>query len=230
MSDPVQSLKPTQVQALVVLMAEARGLTNAQLKELAGFVLTGADRKKLVERGLITSEKSDLPRKPYLHSLTDYGWREVRQLHQARPKGANSAVRTLLCLLGNVTRSLEARRVSTGEFFSPLPAVAPEPVAPAQATPEPVVTAGDLSTEAAVRVAYGELARPGEWLALADLRAKLAGADRAALDGTLRAMARQDGVRIIPVADSKNVSSRDREAALRIGDEDNHAITITAGA
>ncbi len=46
-NDDVPSLTPNQILALVVLMAEARELTNNDLKELAGFALTGADNAKL---------------------------------------------------------------------------------------------------------------------------------------------------------------------------------------
>jgi hypothetical protein len=39
-------------------------------------------------------------------------------------------------------------------------------------------------------------------------------------------MVHKDGVRIIPVANSKALQPRDRAAALRIGEEDNHALWI----
>jgi len=61
---------------------------------------------------------------------------------------------------------------------------------------------------------------------LADLRERLGGLDRATVDDALRAMVHRDGVRIIPVANSKALQPRDRAAALRIGEEDNHALWI----
>jgi hypothetical protein len=39
-------------------------------------------------------------------------------------------------------------------------------------------------------------------------------------------MAVQPGVRLIPVANQKTLSTRDREAALRFGGEENHAFAI----
>jgi hypothetical protein len=37
-----------------------------------------------------------------------------------------------------------------------------------------------------------------------------------------------NGVRIIPIANSKGLDTRDREAALRMGGEDHHALSIDA--
>ena len=42
----------------------------------------------------------------------------------------------------------------------------------------------------------------------------------------LKWMAVQPGVRLIPVANLKSLSTRDREAALRFGGEENHAFAI----
>jgi hypothetical protein len=61
---------------------------------------------------------------------------------------------------------------------------------------------------------------------LAALRERLADVDRGAVDSALRAMARQHDVRIIPVANTKSLTDRDRDAALRIGMEDNHTLAI----
>jgi hypothetical protein len=198
-------LTPTQIQALVVLMAEARDLTNNELKELAGFSLTGADNAKLVKLGLVETDKSH---RPYSHGLTDKGWRAARELHLTPPTRASAATKTLLVLLANVQRALERQEVSHAEFFKRGGMVVE-------------------STESAVRTAYARLASaPGGWVGLAALRADLADIDRASLDDTLRTMARQEGVRIIPIADTKNLDATERAAALRIGGQDNHAIAI----
>lgn len=83
--------------------------------------------------------------------------------------------------------------------------------------------------EERIRAAYRELAKaPGTWVGLADLRDRLGDADRAVVDDALRAMLRRDGVRIIPVANSKSLTARDRAAAVRIGEEDNHTLSIGA--
>jgi hypothetical protein len=210
------SLTPTQVQALVVLMAQARELTNAEMKELAGFALTGADNKKLENLGLVVTDRSH---RPFSHQLTDKGWRLAREIHTSTPpKAGGSAIKTLFVLLANLHRSLDRLQVSHGEFFKQGGTVVPRPVTTDAQAPD---------VETMIRAAYRDLAtRPGDWVGLADLRERLGPVDRTAVDDTLRAMLRQDGVRIIPVANTKALKPRDREAAVRIGDEDNHALAI----
>lgn len=81
---------------------------------------------------------------------------------------------------------------------------------------------------------------PGEFIGLADVRDKLdaRGISRDDQDRALREIEmagrtqRGDHIgsqaaRIIPVANTKALKPRDRAAALRIGDEDNHAIAIS---
>jgi hypothetical protein len=81
--------------------------------------------------------------------------------------------------------------------------------------------------EQRIRAAYAKLAtEPAGWVSLADLRDQLADIPRAELDTALKWMAVQPGVRLIPVANQKSLSTRDREAALRFGGEDNHAFAI----
>ncbi|MFF3869063.1 hypothetical protein [Micromonospora sp. NPDC001898] len=220
------SLTPNQIQALVVLMVEARKLTNAELRDLAGFALTGKDNKKLVELGLVETDRS---RRMLSHELTDEGWRVMRQLHTgAPPRAGRSASRSLFTLLGNLHRGLDRLRISHADFFKQTAADPAGPPATAGDAPPAAATAGGDVAEL-VRAAYRELAAtPGAWVGLADLRDHLDGTDRAAVDAALRALVRQDGVRIIPVANSKSLTARDRAAAVRIGDEDNHTLSIGA--
>ncbi|WLS44569.1 hypothetical protein Q3V37_24765 [Micromonospora profundi] len=225
----VPSLTSNQINALVVLMVEARRLTNVELRELAGFSLTGKDNKRLIDLGLV---ETDRDHRPFAHELTDEGWRVARQLHTAAPpKGAGSATRSLLTVLANLHRSLDRLRVSHGDFFKQTDGAGPAASTqePPVSTPEPAVTpdAAAADVQALVREAYRELAAaPGAWVGLADIRDRLADTDRTALDATLRAMVGQENVRIIPVANTKSLTSRDRAAAVRIGNEDNHALAI----
>lgn len=215
-------------------MVEARELTNSELKELAGFTLTGSDNAKLVKAGLVTTDRSH---RPFSHELTEKGWHVVRKLHHsAAPPQAKSATRSLLTVLANTHRALDRLRVSPADFFQQ--ASAPEPATTGDA---PVVTsdvvAGERDHRAGenlgadipqlIRSAYRDLASSaGAWVGLADLRDHLVVQDRATVDEALRALVRQPGVRIIPVANSKALTTRDRAAAVRIGDEDNHTLSI----
>lgn len=209
-SEVIPNLTPNQINALVVLMVEARELTNSELRELAGFALTGSDNAALVKHGLVETDRSH---RPFSHQLTDKGWAVVRRLHTAPPpKRGGSATRSLFTLLTNVSRSLERRHISHADFFA-----------------HPSVPAGEGTTDLQplIRAAYRELAAsPGDWVGLADLRERLADQDRSMVDAGLRALVRQDGVRIIPVANTKALTARDRAAAVRIGEEENHALSI----
>jgi hypothetical protein len=207
-NESVPSLTPNQILALVVLTAEAREVTNTDLKELAGFSLNGADNKKLEALGLVETDRSH---RPFSHHVTKKGRDVVDELHTTTPpKAGGSAIRSLFTLLKNLHRALGEG--STAEFFSrergPKPA------------PEPDV-------EQRIRAAYDMLPKQaGGWVGLADLRDRLPDLDRAAVDAALRAMAREPGVRIIPVANSASLQPRDRAAALRLGDQDNHVLSI----
>jgi hypothetical protein len=204
------NLTPNQVYAMVVLMAEAREVGNGELKDLAGFALTGENKNKLNELGLVESRKIN---RAFAHQLTDKGWRYMREtLHTTEPnRQGRSALRSMYTLLANLSRSLDRLQVPPGEFFKQT---------------APVIAVGD-GPESRIRAAYEALApAPGEWVGLADLRDRLTDLDRSTVDTALRAMARQDGVRVIPVANTKSLTERDRAAALRIGTEDNHTLAI----
>lgn len=200
------NLTPTQIYALVVLMAEAREVDNKELQELAGFTITGKDRSTLNDLGLVESRKVN---RTYAHQLSDKGWRFVREeVHRTEPnRRGGSALRSMYTLLANLHRSLDRLQVPYAEFF------------------KQTAVAEDVETR--IRSAYHGLApAPGEWVGLADLRDRLADLDRSTVDTALRSMARHDGVRIIPVANTKALTDRDRAAALRIGTEDNHTLAI----
>jgi hypothetical protein len=237
--EALPNLTPNQINALVVLMVEARELTNTELRELAGFALTGADNAMLVRLGLVATVRSQ---RPFSHELTDHGWHVARRLHTARPpRQSGSATRSLLTVLGNVHRALAGRRISPAEFFRQAPTGAdPSPAGdPTHAgdagqaghAGEVAVPAGSTvdDPQALVRAAYRELAvTPGDWVGLADLRELLDEVDREVVDDALRALVRQPDVRIIPVANTKSLTTRDRAAAVRIGDEESHALSIGA--
>lgn len=199
-------LTPNDILVLVVLMAEARELDNNELKGLAGFALTGADNTRLEKtNGLIETDRTH---RPFSHQLTEKGWGFVRELHtNAPPAQSKSATRSLFTLMANLNRALERQHVSHGEFF------------------KQSANSGDAQSQ--IHVAYQSLPKaPGGWVGLADLRDALPDLDRKIVDEALLAMVDRDGVRIIPAANTKALKPRDRAAALRIGNEDSHAIAI----
>lgn len=101
---------------------------------------------------------------------------------------------------------------------------APEAVAVAGPTPGPEAEA---DIEVRVRVAYSELAgEPGTWVSLTKLRPLLGDVSRAEVDDMLRRMNRMPDVNIVPESNQKTLTPQDREAAVTIGDQDKHLLSI----
>lgn len=220
-TDPALSVP--ELAALVVLMAEARELTNPEMTELAGISLTGPTRLRLMEKGLVDSRKVG---RPYAHQLTDKGWRVCRELTTGtRPARPGTAGNALLVLLANLHRGLETRRISHAEFFAH-PAGDPGPGDPGDPGPGP-----GADVDARIRAAYRDLAASdGAWVGLADLRDALPDVDRDTLDAALRRLDRAPDAHVIPSANLKALTARDRAAAVTLGGEASHVLSVEGGA
>jgi hypothetical protein len=215
-ADPrLGKLRPVQIAALIVLMAEAREISNGELQDLVGFTLTGRDRVGLVDLKLIESRKLD---RSFAHQLTEDGWRTCKNLAEAgAPVRGNTLGRALYVLLAELQQALERARLSHAEFFTAEQVEDIEGVDP---------VAADV-LDSRIRSAYHSLAKePEGWVGLADLRPALGAVDRAEVDAALRKLSRVPGVRLHPLANFKSLTVADREAAVRIGDEDIHALAI----
>lgn len=218
----LETLAPIQVSALVVLMAEARELSNTEMAELVGFSLTGADRTELVDLKLIESRKVG---RSFAHQLSDDGWRTCKNLSDVGgPITKSTLGRALNVLLVNLERSLERINMSHADFFTD-----GQITARTSMDHDRIEQFSAEVLESRIRSTYADLAKePGGWVGLADLRPALGAVDRADVDAALHALSRVPGVRLHPVANFKSLTSADREAALRIGDEDLHALAIEA--
>jgi hypothetical protein len=190
--------------ALLVLMAEARELTNAELRDLAGFTLDGACRRRLNELGLVISTKAG---RAYVHDLTDDGAvRCQTELSVQRPSRAGYAGGALYVVLAGLRRHLEATGGTLGELFT-----------------------ADLGHR--VENAYLVLAsRPGDAVSLLALREHLDDVPTDRLDRALTALADRSDVHLRAEADQKSLSEQDRLAALVLGGSPRHTLMIeTAG-
>jgi hypothetical protein len=239
-SRPKMSQRATA--SLIVLMASARELSNPELSELSGFVLDGSDRRQLNELGLVTSRRVGRPTR--MCSRRRAG---ARRADCSGPSGRPRRVvrRGAVRVAGGGGRRPRPGRPHPGRVLrrepgrGRAPSARPEgaheaeqarrrpsrkPTAPVEA-----VEADPRAVESAIREAYADLAdRDGGWVGLAPLRARLGTYSRAEVDRALRSLVVQPDVHIIPVANLKSLTSADREAALRLGGEDNHAIAIEA--
>jgi hypothetical protein len=193
--------------ALITLMAEAREVSNNELEELAGFRLTGAERRVLNELGLVTSVQ-ERNNRPYRHELTGAGWDWcTTELTSVTPPRSQSAGGALYAVLGSLARFLERSGLQLEEVFE----------------------AGELALDRQVRAAYAAVAaEPHAWVGLAALREALNGSGRDEVDQALHRLNRAADVNIIPESNQKVLTREDRDAAIRIGGEDRHLIAIVA--
>lgn len=199
---PEQRLTMRERAALLVLMAEARELTNAELRELAGFTLDGASRRRLNDLGLVIST---LVGRAYVHDLTDDGAvRCQAELSAQRPPRAGYAGGALYALLAGLRRHLEATGGTLGEIFA-------------------------VDLEHRVETAYRLLApRPGDTVSLRALREHLDDVPTNRLDRALTALADRPGVHLRSEADQKSLTEQDRRAALVLGGSPRHTLVLEA--
>jgi hypothetical protein len=186
--------------ALLVLMAEARALTNAELKTLAGFPLDGQPRKRLNELGYVTST---LVNRAYEHELTDAGAvRCTDELSGLRPTRSGSAGGALYTVLAGLRRHLERTGESLPDIFQP-------------------------NTLAQVEAAYIRLTRGrGGTVRLTEVRKELGGVPRQEVDRALHSMANREDVHIRSSADQKTLTEHDRAAAVVLGGVSRHFLMI----
>jgi hypothetical protein len=198
-------LTGTERAVLLVLMAASRPVPNPELVAL-GPKLEKAGRDKLNQLGLIESDRTG---GRFVHELTDRGWRLCRDLLTADPPPrATGPAKTLHTFLAAFDGYLRRADLSLAEVFS-TPAETP------------------LSIEDRIRTSYAALApRPGAWLALARLRENLADLARDDLDTTLGALYRAATVSLIPEENQKVLTAADHAAALEVGNQAKHLISI----
>ncbi len=159
-----------------------------------------------------------------IHELTDKGWAWCRDELSVREPPANSRstlVSGLYVLLGGFDQYLRQQHLSLADVFGPTIKDAAD-VPPAE-EPEPE---GDL--ESRIRIAYRELVKePRGWVGLVDLRPKL-GAPATEVDAALKELSRAGKVHLVPEDNRKALTAADHKAAIRIGGEDNHLLSIEA--
>lgn len=121
----------------------------------------------------------------------------------------------LYAILSGVSRYLEYSGQSLADVFQQRST---------DARPKP----GDI--DEIITSAYLSLAgEPGEFVQIRELRARLGDVSRDELDSALERLYRAQQVNLIPQSNQRTLSEADREAALRIGDESKHIISIRRG-
>ncbi|ATE53273.1 hypothetical protein [Actinosynnema pretiosum] len=202
-------LSTKQTAAMLALMVIAREVSNPDLEKAVGFTLTGQDRTKLNDEGLVESRQ----KRCYYHKLTDEGWKWCSEEFRADGPPPTSQSSTLTNALYLVTSGVDGyfRRegVELNEVFE---------------------TGEELTTEEIeerVRKAYRKLARtPRAWVALAELRSRLGGIPHGQVTSVLKELSRTERVKLEPESNRKALTQADHDAAVRIGGDDKHSISI----
>ena len=197
---------------MIALMALNKETRNAELRGRYGLDVKKPMRVKLNREGLVQSRS--LGAKGFAHELTDAGWAWVVAELDAQqvPPRAGSAGGALYALLNGLKVALDARGMVIQELFDQSELTAPR---------QP----GSLRDR--IRQAYRNLSsRPWDWVELRDLRVQLGDWPRREVDLELVRMFREKGVNLTLHEDLRRLTEADRDAALRIGVDDMHLISM----
>ncbi|MFF0312413.1 hypothetical protein ACFYSC_33700 [Streptosporangium sp. NPDC004379] len=219
-----------EMAVLVVLMAETEGISNPELQERYGLKLDGKSRKKLNDLKLVESRKQG---RAFVHTLTDHGWARMGEMIEAGiPLPSGSAGAMCRVLLTGLSRFLTRTGQAPADFFHPGSDLYPggDEDGPLEEAPDGAgPPAGEADVTERIRAAYAELApRPGARVGLARLRPLLGGFTRDEVDRALKGMIHLPEVSIVPENNQKTLTPEDRAAAVVIGDQDKHLISIGA--
>jgi hypothetical protein len=200
---------------MIALMALNRAVPNAELDKKYKLNLKKAQRERLNRDGLVASE--NVPKIGYMHELTDKGWAWVtKELSAAAPARAGSAGGALYALLNGIEKALERRDMRLAEFFAATANAARESGEP---------KAKPLAIQ--IRHAYRKLAkRSRDWVSLRELRPLLNGAHKTEIDNALKEMFTARDINLTLEEDQKRLTAEDRAAAIRIGRDDLHFISM----
>ena len=211
-------LTPSESAILIVLMSEAREISNTELVARFGLDVRKTNRDKLNRLRYVASRKEG---RTYVHALDDKGWVRVQHdLHFDSPR-ARALGAALFALHTNLRDRVLPRTGyrSFTEMFShaaDLPTAADEPVAEKKD-----------NLEERIRDAYASLAdEPGSWVSLARLRPLFGDVDRSDLDQALQRLGRSPDVNIVPESNQKALGTEEINAAVRIGGQDKHLLAI----
>lgn len=212
-----EDLNGTEAAVLLVLMAEASPVKNSELRAM-GPELAKPSRDKLKNAGLIEVNSSV---RPMTLELTDKGWRICGELIGGEPPARSTgAGKAMFTVLAGLRRWLDRTDSRPADVFSAR-GDEPAPAEQTETTPETV------DIEASIRTAYARLARePGSTVRLSRLRNELRDIPRPDLDDALARLRRAADVSLIPEENQKTLTDEERAAAVVVGNQQNHLLSI----
>jgi hypothetical protein len=201
-------LPQDQLDKLIAIASFGGSASNSELNQRYQITLTGRQRISLEERGFVSSSRKN-GSAPFDLELTEEGRELCRKALQSGPdSSANRSHRINQGMFEHLAGLLAANGLDVFDLIT--------------AHTEPVP-----ATKEALSTAYFALApRPGAWVSLSDLRPELEGVDRESLDQLIHDLHVAGDVTLIPEENRRSITPDDRAAAIRIGGEDRHLISI----
>ncbi|CAM3906289.1 hypothetical protein KIPE111705_30860 [Kibdelosporangium persicum] len=204
--------------ALLALMTFVGEASNTEIKDRYRFTIDKGTRERLKELDLITVHQARQLRNAYVHTLTEEGWRRCREELDAEPSGrVDKGYRLLYGVLRLLGEHLTRWDLKLADLFNEKP------------QPDSVETRGyaDSDIDEEIRSAYRVLAaQPRAWVSLTRLREKLAHLSRGELDAGLVRLNMNPQAQLIPEENQKVLTVADQAAAIRLGGEDKHVLSI----
>lgn len=197
---------------MIALAALGGKLSNAELDKVYKLDLKRDFREKLNRDGLLESQKEN---RSFVHSLTAKGWQYVEsEMGADVPPGSGSAAGALYALLAGL-KPAAARAGSLKALITGSTGRSDQTRQPADDIPQQIHNA------------YRSLAkRPRDWVQLRDLRLKISGAAKSEVDSTLKRMFLDKEINLTLNDDQGSLTQADYEAAIRIGANDMHMLSI----
>ncbi|MCY1141843.1 hypothetical protein OWR29_27925 [Actinoplanes sp. Pm04-4] len=202
-------LTPSEGAILMVLMVEAREVLNTELKAKYGLDVRKEQRDKLARLHYVSSRRSG---RTVAMQLDDKGWVRMQSDFDFNARGAKALGAALTALHTHLRERVLDRSGAANltELFARTDMRAP---------------AGDLS--ARIAGTYRALAdEPGAWVSLRRLRPFFADVPRAELDEALGELSDSGRANIVPESNQQTLTAADRDAALRLGGQENHLLAI----
>lgn len=224
---PGERLTMVETATLFVLMAESGSMRNATLTRDHGCRLEKESREKLEQMKLIEVERISGGR--LVLTLGDRGWAYCSDELSAdsTPPRAGAAGGALYAVLRRIGGFLAVQRSSLADFVAGSTATEAPRAGAEKAEALESTTTGSQETVERIRSAYRTLAgRSGDLVSLADLRDLVADVSISDMDAALRRLNRQPGVALVPEANQKTLDARTRVAAVVVGDQPKHSISM----
>lgn len=202
--------------ALLALLMIGQSASNREIKDSYGFAIEKTVRESLLDQKLIEAEQSKAHKNGWVHELTEAGWKRCReQFADASPSGVQRKDRLLYGVLQWVDRGFVKNGLELADMYR---------------EQEPESDQGVESTvDERILAAYHRLVSdPGAWVGLAELRGALPDVEAPEFDAAVHRVAELPSVFLTPEMNQKLLTDADRAAAVRLGGEAKHLLSVKA--